>query len=289
MFKRALRKAINIFKKWLDDNKPVIKEKDPQDCEFAWQFLNSIYSQLMAENSNILRSNYTWAMIQTAHLASTIGINRISAIEFGVAGGNGLIALKRVSEKLEGIFNIGIDVYGFDSGCGLPKPNDYRDLPNLWSEGDYPMDIQKLQQKLHGAHLIIGLVKDTVPKFIDSNPAPIGFISFDLDHYSSTVQAFRVLKADHVMLMPRIYCYFDDILGFTYGHHNGERLAISEFNIKNRLRQISKIYGLRFYLPKQVFNANWSEKMYMAHIVDHNLYNERDGLVVEARMDLRTK
>jgi hypothetical protein len=31
---------------------------------------------------------------------------------------------------------MGVDVYGFDTGVGVPKPMDYCDLPNLYTEGD---------------------------------------------------------------------------------------------------------------------------------------------------------
>jgi hypothetical protein len=148
------------------------------------------------------------------------------------------------------------------------------------------MDEQKLRRRLKRAQLKIGLVEDTAAAFIESKPAPVGFISFDLDLYSSTVQAFAILKADEKLLMPRIYCYFDDILGFTYGHHNGERLAIKEFNDTRAKRQISKIYGLCFYLPQTEKDAAWPEKMYLAHILDHSLYNEPDELVNNTRMDL---
>jgi len=256
------------------------------ESQFAYPSLNAIFRCLMAKNPGTLRPNYTWGVIQSCHLASMLGVERISAIELGVAGGNGLLSLERVAEKLEDIFGVGIDIHGFDSGHGLPKPQDYRDMPNLWSEGAYPMDEGKLRKRLNRAQLIIGLLEETAPAFIGSNPAPIGFISFDLDLYSSTVQAFAILEAEQKLLMPRIYCYFDDILGFTYGHHNGERLAIREFNDAHAERQISQIYGLRFYLPPTETNASWPEKMYMAHILDHSLYNEPDGLVVNAHMDL---
>lgn len=69
-------------------------------------------------------------------------------------------------------------------------------------------------------------------------------------------------------------------------HHNGERLAISEFNQAHLNRQISQIYGMRFCLPRKYREANWTEKLFMAHIVEHPLYNEWDGLVRRARMDL---
>jgi len=280
MVKRVLRKAARLLK-MLPDHPNL------EDCDFAYHCLNGVYNRLMAKDGRGLRPNYTWAMIQAAYLASSIEVERISAIEFGVAGGNGLLALERAAEKLEGIFSIGIEVYGFDSGHGLPKSQDYRDVPNLWSAGSYPMDEQKLRAQLKHAQLILGLVEETVPDFLKTNPAPIGFISFDLDLYSSTVQAFKVLEADQILLMPRIYCYFDDILGFSFGHHNGERLAMSEFNATHRMRQISEIYGVRYYLPPEMINASWSEKMFMAHILDHKHYNKWDRSVRNARMDLK--
>ncbi|MBF0196282.1 MAG: hypothetical protein HQL32_01160, partial [Planctomycetes bacterium] len=125
-----------------------------------------------------------------------------------------------------------------------------------------------------------------IPKFLNSNPSPIGFISFDLDQYTSTVQAFELLKADPQLLLPRIHCHFDDIVGFTFGHHNGERLAISEFNDSFKNRQISKLFGAKFYVPKEEKDSLWVEKIYLTHIIDHALYNAHDGLVKKANMDL---
>ena len=195
--------------------------------------------------------------------------------------------MERVAKRLQEFYDIRIDVYGFDTGRGLPKPTDYRDLPNLWSEGAYAMDEEAVRERLTSANLIIGLVEDTLPAFIESHPAPIGFISFDLDQYHSTKQAFQILEAPHELLMPRLHCYFDDILGFTYGDHNGERLAIKEFNAAHDTkRQISQIYGLKYYLPREVAHVAWAEKMHLAHILDHNLYNNLDGLVRDAKMDL---
>jgi hypothetical protein len=253
----------------------------------ALPYLHALFEHLMRTDRRGLRPTYTWAMVHTAFLASSLKLDRICALEFGVARGNGLIALERAAKRLQDIFDVGIDVYGFDSGRGLPRPTDYRDLPNLWPEGGYPMDVGKLRRRLDRARLVIGLVEDTVGAFLESGPAPVGFIAFDLDHYTSTMQAFRVLEAGHRLLMPRVHCYFDDILGYTCGHHNGERLAIAEFNRAHPNRQISQIYGLRFCLPRKHRNANWTEKMFMTHIVEHPLYNEWDGLLRRPRLDLK--
>ena len=259
---------------------------DLDDSDTALPYLNGIYEQLMRKGRRELRSTYTWAMDQSAFLASSLGVKSISALEFGVAGGNGLLALERVAERIEKYFPVTVDVYGFDSAQGLPKALDHRDLPNLWREAGYPMDVQRLRRRLRRAELVVGLVEDTVAQFLESKPAPIGFVSFDLDFYSSTVQAFGVLEADYQFLMPRVHCYFDDILGYTCAHHNGERLAISEFNSAHAPRQISQIYGLRLCLPKRDREANWTEKMFMTHLVEHPLYDRWDGLLRRARLDL---
>lgn len=252
----------------------------------AYPWLNSIHDELMADGKGVLRSNYTWGALQGVYLAKTIGIDRVSLIEFGVAGGNGLVALDQVAEKLEQEFEIGVDVYGFDTGKGLPKPEDYRDLPNLWLEGDFQMNEAKLRARLKRSRLILGLIKETIPTFIASNPAPVAFISIDLDLYSSTMHAFQLLEADPSLLMPRIHCYFDDILAFTYGDHNGERLAITEFNAAHSLRKISPMYGLKYFVPWSQHYASWVEAFYMVHVLDHPLYGKHDGLLRQRKLDL---
>ena len=262
-----------------------VRRKDPGDYECCYLWLNSLFGALIREGKGKLRPSYAWGALQGVHLARTIGVSRVSLIEFGVAGGNGLIALERAAEMVEHEFGVGVDVYGFDSSCGLPQPTDYRDLPNLFSEGSFPMNENKLRARLRRASLVLGLVKETVPAFIASKPAPVAFISFDLDLYSSTMQAFQLLEAETSLLMPRVHCHFDDVLGFTHADHNGERLAISEFNASNSRRKISPIYGLKHYLPRSHFNDIWVDQAYMVHILDHPLYNKFDYLV-QRRMDL---
>ncbi len=263
------------------------KLPDLDGHDTALPYLNAVFEQLLRSDRRApRRSNYAWGMVQSAFLASSLRLDRISVIEFGVAGGNGLIAMEHMAAWLEKHFGIRIDVYGFDGGQGLPRPVDWRDLPNLWPEGGYPMDEQVLRSRLQRAKLVVGMVDETVDGFLATDPAPIGFIAFDLDQYTSTTHAFKVLEADPRVLMPRIHCYFDDILGYTCGHHNGERLAITEFNETHPDRPISQIYGLRFSLPRKLREATWTEKMFMTHVVEHPLYNQWDGMLRRARLDL---
>lgn len=224
--------------------------------------------------STSLYPQYQWGTLCAAALAAELGIDRISVIEFGVAGGNGLVELERQAEHAEQVSGVRIDVYGFDTGTGLPKPVDLRDLPQMWSEGFYAMEPERLRARLTRADLRLGPVAATVPALLAEDPAPIGFVSFDLDLYSSTVAAFGALRDRHELLLPRVVCYFDDIIGFSHSDFTGERLAIREFNEEHEHRKISQIYGLRYVLALDQW---WTQMMYMVHAFDHPRYGDDDG------------
>jgi hypothetical protein len=281
LFRKTLG-VIRLLKNWAEE--PVdVSRKVTEDSDLAYLWLNSLLTQIVQDAPRIHRPNYAWGVLQAAHLAKALGMKQVSVIEFGVAGGNGLVALDRIAEKVETLLGVNIHVYGFDTGVGLPKPTDYRDLPSLWVEGAFPMDVGRLKKRLTRAELVLGPVEKTLPAFLASNPAPVGFISFDLDYYSSTMQAFKLLEADRKILLPRIYCYFDDILGHIYSDFTGERLAIREFNAAHPMRKISPMYGLKHFLPKPHDQEEWAEMIYLVHMFDHPLYSVNDGLVKPAR------
>jgi hypothetical protein len=273
LLKTSIRRALGRINRWLAEPP---SSSGPNDDWASSYTLNPICVEIM--NHPACRHSYAWGVMQGVNLGRALKIERVSAIEFGVAGGTGLVALEAIAEKAEAIFDVKVDVFGFDTGVGLPKPEDWRDMPNLWSAGSFPMDVEKLKSRLSRAQLILGAVSETVPRFTQSHPAPVSFISFDLDLYSSTKAAFSLFDAHQRILLPRVHCYFDDILGYTFGDHVGERLAIEEFNSSHALRKISPIHGLRYYAPEQYANRMW-EKNYMAHIFDHELYGRYDGLI----------
>jgi hypothetical protein len=254
-------------------------EEEAARSPFEYAYVNLIHERIMERGGSALRANYLYGVLHAARLANVLSVPRISVIEFGVAGGRGLLALEKASLHAEEAFGVDIDVYGFDGGHGLPKPTDFRDCPNLFLEGQFPLDEGRLLPSLERAKLILGLVEQTVPEFVDGRPAPIGFVSFDLDLYSSTVCALRAFEADAELMLPRVLCYFDDITGFTYADHNGERLAISEFNATHDHRKLSQIYAAEFYVPKRETHALWPRKLHMAHILDHPRYSDYDGLL----------
>ncbi|NQV80721.1 MAG: hypothetical protein HQ495_09210 [Alphaproteobacteria bacterium] len=112
-----------------------------------------------------VRPHYYSGLFESATLAHRLGVKRISAIEFGVAGGAGLVALERYAARVTRATSVEIDVFGFDMISGLPKPTDYRDMPYAWKEGFFKSDKEKLEKKLKRAIVIEGNISETLPKF----------------------------------------------------------------------------------------------------------------------------
>ena len=131
------------------------------------------------------RPNYAYGVFRAADLAKRLGCRGISVIELGVAGGRGRIALEALADEISRHFELEIDVVGFDSGKGMPPPHDYRDLPHVWGEGFYLMDERLLRSRLRRASLVLGDIAETATAFLGAIRHPIGFVSFDLDYYSS--------------------------------------------------------------------------------------------------------
>jgi hypothetical protein len=221
------------------------------------------------------RPHYAYIVFQAADLARRLGLPKISVMEFGVAGGRGLLNLEAHAARVSKISAVEIEVYGFDTGTGLPTPRDYRDLPYIWQESDFKMDQDKLAQKLTNAKLVLGLVGETVGGFVDKfAPAPIGAIAFDLDYYSSTVEALQILNVPPEYRLPRIAGYFDDIYSSDLGHVGprvGVPLAIAEFNQNNPSKDISPLTHLEFrYSPSRA----WHRQIFSCSDFDHPKFND---------------
>jgi hypothetical protein len=220
------------------------------------------------------RSNYAYGTYHAALQARALALPRISVIEFGVAGGNGLVELENVAFAVERETGVAVDVYGFDTGEGMPKPVDYRDMPYVWQPGFFKMDVGALKARLRKATLVLGNVAATIPQFLErTQPAPIGFASIDLDYYSSTVEALRVFESDQPRFyLPRIFMYLDDIIGDDFELHSdltGELLAVKEFGERHAKRKIGKINCLRY---KRMLWSPWVEQMFVLHLFDHPQY-----------------
>ena len=160
------------------------------------------------------RMQYAYICFHAAKLGKKLGYKKISIIEYGVAGGQGLLILEEHIKEIEKYFDIEIDVYGFDTGEGLPDPIDYRDLPYHWKKGFYSMNQNALKNKLTKAKLVIGNIENTSKTFFSKyNPAPIGAIIHDFDFYSSTKTALSMMNENSDFFLPRVFSYFDDTIG----------------------------------------------------------------------------
>lgn len=220
------------------------------------------------------RPHYAYGIYQAAYTARHQGISEISAIEFGVAGGNGLVAMEDVADAVTAETGVGVRVFGFDTGTGMPEPVDHRDLPYLWRPGDFPMDIEGLRARLRSATLVLGDVTETVEGFVEAHdPPPVGFVAFDLDYWSSTVAALRLFDASAERLVPRVICYMDDVIGSDVEIHCeyvGELLAIREFNDTHEDRKLAPVNGLRHKRPVP---AIWNDQIWVLHSFGHPEYS----------------
>ena len=213
------------------------------------------------------RPAYLIGVLNAARRALKEGVREISVIEFGVAGGSGLVVLEREAGAVEQELGVGIKVYGFDNGPeGLPAfIGDHRDHPDKWKPGDFPMDECLLRSKLtERTKLVIGNVQETVPSFfLDPSVPPVGFVAFDLDLYSSTTWALRVLSMPGRRMLEHVALYFDDVEHSISHRFAGELLAIDEFNQCNTHVVIDRWRGLKSDRPFP--EASFLRKMYMAH------------------------
>ncbi len=82
-----------------------------------------------ARTGAVQRPAYGYCVYHAAVLARKLGYDRISVLELGVGDGGGLVNLEYHAKQTSKSTGIDIDVYGLDTGEGLPEPLDYRDLP----------------------------------------------------------------------------------------------------------------------------------------------------------------
>jgi hypothetical protein len=217
------------------------------------------------------RPNYAYGMLRAADLARYLGLKRVTICEFGVATGNGLLAMIDLAGRIEREDGISFRIVGFDTGAGLPQVGGYEDHPELWSPGDFAMvNKEELAKRIDGrAELLLADIKDTVSGFVSSlsRDAPLGFVSVDVDIYSATCSSLLCLEGSAELYLPAISMYFDDVTFFFANRWCGELRAIEEFNRDHELRKIDHDRGLLH----RTFEAPsiWHAHMFVAHILDH--------------------
>jgi tetratricopeptide (TPR) repeat protein len=237
----------------------------------------------------IPRANYAYCLLKGARLASKLGVDRISVLEFGVAGGNGLLALEDYADVTKELLGVEIDVVGFDTGEGLYEPEDVRDMPYFFSAGNYAMDVPALRSRLRSAELILGDARETFADFLDQDRPPIGAISFDMDYYSATVGVLSRMgdESKDDAFLPRVPLYFDDVVGKRnqdYNDFTGELLAIQHFNEVSGTVKVAEDR----YFRRLPLNLVWHHSMYLMHRFQHPHYETNVSAATSSSLGLRT-
>lgn len=232
------------------------------------------------------RHGYAYSIQAAADHAKYYGIKRLTLIEFGVAAGAGLMNMCWIAERITKETGVEFDIVGFDSGEGMPPPRDYRDHPEYYLTGDYPVtDKAALLKALpSNAKIYYGPIEQTLKQAEQEITSAIGFISIDVDYFFSTEQSLEILTWQPERYLPAVPMYFDDVAFLDHNRFCGELLAIDSFNEQRQFRKIAPIN----FLPKyRIFkNAVWLGQIYYAHILDHEFrtvaYNtaKRPGIAV---------
>lgn len=219
----------------------------------------------------ILRNSNAFAILNAADIAHSYDVKQLAIIEFGVAAGAGLMNMCHIAEQVTQLTGVKIRVFGFDTGSGMPPAKDYRDHPDVYRTGDFPMEYDKLKGKLpSNGKLILGELAATIPNFLNeevSSEMPIGYVVVDVDYYSSTVDALRLFEGDPDLYLPMTPIHLDDIEFDQHNAYAGELLAVSEFNERNKYRKICRPYFLE---NKRIFRrANWIKHIFYLQVMDH--------------------
>ena len=216
-------------------------------------------------SGKLSRMHYAYCIWNAALEAKALGYQSFSVIEFGVAGGNGLVNCEFHIREIERLLGICIEIYGFDSAEGLPMKNlGYRDMVHIWPGGSYHMDRSALEDRLEKAVLIIGDVKETTADFFTKfSVAPVGCMLIDVDYYSSTVPILNFLDHGDENFLPRINMYFDDV--HPEYEFSGENLAVKEFNMAHEKMKIS---------PEGLSYPDYRIRTKVCHRFAHKKYNE---------------
>src|SRR5688572_23884835 len=89
----------------------------------------ALFQKIKSTLRGFSREHYFLCVQRAVEEGLALGRDRLTVIEFGVAGGRGLIELENICRHMEGRYPVKFDVFGFDTGAGLPKPESYKDTP----------------------------------------------------------------------------------------------------------------------------------------------------------------
>lgn len=218
----------------------------------------------------LVRQQHAYGLLDAADAAASRGLRRVTVVELGVGSGTGLLNICQLAARVTRTTEVEFDIVGFDTGAGLPQPQDHRDHPELYVRGSFPHDRAALERALPAnARIIYGDLRDTVDPFLAtlSQRSPLGFAALDVDYYSSATSALRLFLGEADRYLPAVCVYVDDLGEWSHTRFAGELLAIDEFNRTHELRKLDVDRNLAF---RRVFkHAEWLRHMYRLHVFDH--------------------
>jgi hypothetical protein len=218
----------------------------------------------------VVRRQHAYGLLKAADEARARGLKQVTAVELGVASGTGLLNICEIGARITEETGVEFRVAGFDTGEGMPPPADYRDHPELYKEGWFPMEREALEARLPAnAELHIGPIGEKMPAFAETlgPDAPLGFATLDVDFYSSSKGALRLFEGRPTGYLPFVTVYVDDLALSTHTRYAGELLAIREFNDEHGLRKLDWDWNLA---NTRVFKrAEWLTHMFKLHVLDH--------------------
>jgi len=219
----------------------------------------------------VIRQQHAYGLLRAADLAKEAGLRSVTVVEFGVAAGAGLLNLCKIAGRVQKLTGVNFIIVGFDTGSGMPPPVDYRDHPELYQRGDFPMDGERLVSALpRNCKLILGPLCETAVAFRNelTSDSPLSFVSIDVDYYSSARDALLLLTdPDPTKYLPITTVYLDDVMFESHNQWCGELLAVNEFNDAHSLR---KLASDRFLKTRRIFkHARWLNQIFLMHVFDH--------------------
>lgn len=118
----VIAKARNIFADFRNINHIPVIDSDRRLADIISR--EQAFWKQYYDMEKLPRMHYAYCMYMAALEASTLGYKSIGVLEFGVAGGNGLLNCEFHARALSRLFGIDIEIYGFDLGSGLPMENE---------------------------------------------------------------------------------------------------------------------------------------------------------------------
>lgn len=222
------------------------------------QKVRELAQQFRGNQLNFNRLSYSLGLLHSVYQAKVCDINHITVVELGVANGNGLESIIKTAQFLEKQFDIKFNVVGFDLETGLPHPKDFRDHPEIWQSGQFQArEISEFCK--NNSNIVFGDLADTLPSWCNTFQGTLGWVSVDVDFYSSTKSAWPLFKMDPERYLPATPMHVDDInVDLLYNPWCGEGLALKEFNDCHNYRKIEE--------KSRIWNI---ENFHVLHVLDH--------------------